>query len=330
MTARIIRRGLGHHHWRHEVWRVVLALAALLAAWLLLSSAAAAAPPVPLPSFPKNFDPAKFVENFLPTAAKNKATADRLAKVEITWDEEVALGQRLWNDLQQRFAAQKVTLTTRGREIHYLQKLISLIQPHLLQADRYRRLDIAIAKSDVPNACALPGGRLIVTRGMLDQAGCEAALVCVLGHELAHLDRGHLLRRVQQWKLAQSEFAQAPAEFSFDALASKFDLMQQLFRQPFGPDEELEADQDGITWAYRLGYDPRTVEQVYLAMENAGLTAPAFLPTFLRTHPLTADRREHLRTTYANLQAAQPNPRLYLGRQNLTRKITRQDQEFAE
>ena len=200
----------------------------------------------------------------------------------------------------------------------------------MAQAQRYRKLEIAVAKSDVPNAMALPGGRIVVTKGMLDSAGSESALVCVLGHELAHLDRGHLLRRMKQWKLAEVQLTRPPTDFSFDKMFDKFNLMQHLFRQPFGADEELEADDDGITWAYRLNYDPQTVQQVYLAMDRAGLGSPAFLPAFLRSHPLTADRLEHLRTSCARLQAAEPKEQLYVGRENLHRRTTRAEQEFAE
>jgi predicted Zn-dependent protease len=103
-----------------------------------------------------------------------------------------------------------------------------------------------------------------------------------------------------------------------------------LFLNALGPEEELQADRDGITWAYRAGYDPRTLDQVYTAMQEAGADQPAFLPAFIRTHPLTAERRENLRTTYAELQAGDPQPRLYLGRENLARRITRAQQLFAE
>jgi predicted Zn-dependent protease len=134
---------------------------------------------------------------------------------------------------------------------------------------------------------------------------------------------------MKQWKLAQDQFAKPITEPSLDKMFDKLSVMQQLFRQPFGPEEELEADRDGVTWAYHLGYDPRTVQQVYVAMEQAGLGAPAFLPAFLRSHPLTSDRAEKLRAAYAALQTAEPKARLYLGRENLKRRITRQQKEFA-
>jgi predicted Zn-dependent protease len=107
-------------------------------------------------------------------------------------------------------------------------------------------------------------------------------------------------------------------------------MMMGLFRRPFGPEEELEADRDGITWAYRAGYDPRALAGIYQALEAAGKDQPNFMPAFFRTHPLTAERRENLTQTYAELQAAEPKAKLYLGRENLARRLTRAQREFPE
>src|SRR4051812_18484329 len=245
----------------------------------LFTNAAADEPPItPFPvapggKMPADFDPQKFFDALFGKAAASAENDDLLAKVEISWAEESRMGRQLLDDLKERLAAQKKAIVDRGRDVQYVAQLAALIQPQMKQAERYSKLHIHVANWGSPNAYAVPGGHLIVAREMLDQAGCEAALVCVIGHELAHLDRGHLLRRAKQWKLAQDQFTR-PTEFSFDKMMSKFGQMQQLFRLPFNSDQEAEADRDGITWAYRAAYDPRAVEQVYDAMQAAGLAAP--------------------------------------------------------
>jgi predicted Zn-dependent protease len=337
MTARLIRRNSAHAHTHYSALRLLLAALALFVVWLIVISAAAGAEPPrftfpvdPGGKIPADFDPQKFFENFFGKAAGNVENDELLSKLEISWNEESRMGQQLLDDLKDRLAAQKKTIVERGRDVQYVAQLAALVQPQMKQAERYGKLHIHVANWGAPNAYALPGGHLIVAREMLEQAGCEAAIVCVIGHELAHLDRGHLLRRAKQWKLAQEQFARPPTEFSFDKMMSKFSQMQQLFRLPFNPEQEAEADRDGITWAYRAGYDPRAAEQVYDAMQAAGLGTSEFMPAFLRTHPLTAERRESLRATYAELQAAAPTEKLYLGRENLVRRITRTQREFAE
>ncbi len=332
MTARIIRQRPGRESWQRFFWRLLLVALALVAAWLLLARATAAQQPQvklqPLPPLTP-FDPEEFLDRLFGAGGELNDDA-RLAKVEVSWDEEQRLGQQGIEELEQRLAARKETLAERGRDVEYLQRLAGAIQPQMQQAARYRRLRLYVASLKTPEAYSLPGGRLIVSQGMLAAAGCEAALVGVLGHELSHLDRGHLLRRVRQWKLAQKQFSQPAAGFSPQRLASTVGTVQQLFRRPFGPEEELDADTDGITWTYRAGYDPQALSEVYAAFEKAGFDPPDGLPAFLRTHPPSAERRENLRATFAKLQTAEPNDMLYLGRENLARRLTRKQREFAD
>jgi len=337
MAARLIRLSSRREHWHLAPARLAIAALVLLAVWLIVISAAGGVEPprLPFPGFPggkmpADFDPQKFFEAFFGKGVGGVENEELLSKVEISWNEEARMGQQLLDDLKERLAAQKKTIVDRGRDVHYVSQLAALIQPQMNEAQRYGKLHIHVAQWGSPNAYALPGGHLIVAREMLDQAGSEAAMVCVIGHELSHLDRGHLLRRSKQWKLAQEQFTKPPTDFSFDKMMSKFGQMQELFRLPFNPEQEAEADRDGITWAYHAGYDPRAVEQVYEAMQAAGVVGSDFPPAFLRTHPLTAERRESLRATYAELQATAPREKLFLGRENLSRRIPRQQREFAE
>jgi predicted Zn-dependent protease len=280
--------------------------------------------------FPQDFAPDKFFEQFFGGGADLENDA-ALAEVEVTQDEEAKLGQQGVDDLKKRLAQKKIKLLDKGQEVQYLARLVELIRPQMQQAKRYPKLRVYLAELDDPDAYTLPGGHIFFSRGLLDAAGCEAALVCVAGHELAHLDRGHLLRRTKQWKLAQERMAKSSSgDFSFEKMMQMNSAMMQLFRRPFGPEEELEADRDGITWAYRAGYDPRALGAIYQAFDAAGKNPPEFMPAFFRTHPLTAERRENLTQTHADLQAAEPKAGLYLGRENLARRLTRAQREFAE
>lgn len=323
----VIRRQPAQESLAHWAWRYLVEFIALIVAWLVATSAAAGQQP----GNPLNqFDPDKFFQQLFGAAGGNLNDEAKLAKVEIPWDDEQRMGQQGYEELKQHLASKRAALVERGRDVEYLQKLAGLIQPQMQQAQRYRKLKVAVANLDIPEAYCLPGGRVFVTQGMLQACTCEAALMGVLGHELSHLDRGHLLRRMKQWKLAQEQFAQPAAGFTPDKLFSSLGTMQQLFRRPFGPQEELDADTDGITWTYRAGYDPRVLTEVYAAFEKAGFNQADFLPAFLRTHPPSAERNQNLRATFDKLQVAAPNDKLYLGRENLTRRLTRQQREFAE
>ena len=273
------------------------------------------------------FDPQKIFDQLFGETAK--FDDETLAKVEVTPAEEATLGKQGLDAAKQQFAARKVKLLTRGKDVEYLSRLVELVRPQMTNADRYPKLHVYLIDSDEPQAYSLPGGHVLFSRGLLSAAQCEAALVVTVGHELAHIDRGHLLRRTRQWKLAQESF-QPGESASPERLMQMLSLMPQLFQRPFGPEEELEADRDGITWAYRLGYDPRAVQLVFAALEAKGKNGQAGLPAFLRTHPDSAERRENLKQTCIKLAADEERDPLYVGRENLKRRLTRQQSEFME
>ena len=329
---------------RGHVWSTIMPRSLSLLVVLWLAAAAAAQNPQPrlnpnllrgIPGFPGGgdakpgelpFDPRTMFEQlFGPGAAVDD---EALAKVEISPAEEARLGEQALAELKRQLASRRAKLVHSGRDAEYLQRLVQLVRPQMTQAERYRKLHVYLAEVDDPGAYSFPGGHIVFTRGLIDAAQCEAALIVVAGHELAHLDRGHLLRRARQWKLAERSLRPDGGEPPPEKMFRAMNLMMQLFQRPFGPEEELEADRDGIAWAWRLGYDPRAVRLIYEALEPRG--PAALLPAFLRTHPLSAERQEHLGQTIADLAAAEPKAALYLGRENLARRLTRKQREFAE
>ena len=103
-----------------------------------------------------------------------------------------------------------------------------------------------------------------------------------------------------------------------------------LWARPFRPEDEAQADHDGAVWAYRAGYDPRELAQLFqrLARSRRGKTAD--VPGFLLTHPRNDDRRRAILAVYRELSRTEPQARLYVGRENLRRRVTKAQREFAE
>ncbi len=260
-----------------------------------------------------DFRPEQFFESFLNGPEVSEA---ELAKIKISAKEEQQIGAQQIEGLKQQLLTRKLKLQTRGREVAYLSTLVERLQPQMREHKRYAKIRILYVDDEQPQAYAFCDGQLLISAGLLDAAKTEAALVCVLGHELSHLDRGHLLRRAKQWKQLQDRRKDS-SDFSPARMLASFDAMHAVFRRPFGPAEELEADTDGMTWAYALGYDPRAVAGIYDAVEQPG---QKFLPAFLQSHPPSAERRENLQDTFKALQKARPVEDLYLGRENLQRR----------
>jgi predicted Zn-dependent protease len=271
------------------------------------------------------FDPQKMFDQLFGQGGE-AIDEEALAKVEISQEEEAKLGKQALEAFRQQLSAQKIELVTRGKDVEYLARLVELVRPRMNEAKRYRKLHVYWLETDDPAAYSFPGGHILFSRGLVEAARCEAGLVVTAGHELSHLDRGHLLRRTRQWKLAQQSLAGGKP--SPDKTFQMMSLMPRLFQRPFGPEEELDADRDGITWAYELGYDPRAVRLIFEAFDQKGNAD--VLPAFLRTHPLTAERHENLHRALADLAAADPKRSQYIGRENLRRRVTRDERRFPE
>jgi len=128
-----------------------------------------------------------------------------------------------------------------------------------------------------PNAFALPGGHIFVSRGLLALVNSEDELACVLGHEIIHAARRHSAR---QQAVARSLPGFVLPRSRAQTLAA------------YGRDMEREADELGQRLAAAVGYDPMGMATFMRRLdqrERLLIGAPRN-PTFFDTHPGTRER----------------------------------------
>lgn len=138
------------------------------------------------------------------------------------------------------------------------------------------------------NAFALPGGKMAVYSGILPVCQGEAGLAVVMGHEIGHVVAGHGTERMTS--SLGSELV-----ISFLNLGDYAQLAQlgseYLFQRPFGRLHESEADEIGLIYMARAGYDPREAPEFWKRMSAGSGGGP---PEFLSTHPSHETRIERL------------------------------------
>ncbi len=176
---------------------------------------------------------------------------------------------------------------------------------------------------------SFPGGTLLFFRGLLDFAGSEAALIGIVGHELSHLEHGHQLAMVRRLKYFEST-ATGEQGVRPERMFSAMRAMIEGFARPFRPEDESEADRDGAEWAYRAGYDPRQMAELFLKLHRRDGDQAAAAFAFFRTHPFHLDRYRAIQDQYAELRQSSPGKRLYVGRRNLKLRTSRSQREFDE
>ncbi len=295
---------------------------------VLVSSPSAAEPQKPpLGAMPFGDPESMFERMFGPPSRDEKAA---LAKIEVSVREERQMGQAALEAYLAALQGQKIQVVRRGKDLAYLRDLVSTIQALLANRRRYPTIQVLLADSPQVEARSFPGGSLVFFRGLLESAGSEAALVGIIGHELAHLDRGHVLDRARRVKLAQQTFSGRAGGLSWPEFFERGTTSLKVWTRPFQPEYELEADGDGARLAYRADYDPREMARLFLDLQNRPGGKGLPLPAFLQSHPAPGDRSKAVLDLYEELQRQQPKPRLYVGKENLRRRIPRRIERFRE
>jgi predicted Zn-dependent protease len=158
---------------------------------------------------------------------------------------------------------------------------------------------VTLVNSPQINAFCLPGGKIVVYTGILPVAGNEAGLATVIGHEVAHATARHGAQRVFQNSLMQTALAGAAYSLSDMDYQKRQAIMGLLGAGaqygvilPFGREHETEADEMGLIYMARAGYDPRESIAFWERMSRAGGDQP---PEFLSTHPSHGSRIENLK-----------------------------------
>jgi predicted Zn-dependent protease len=163
--------------------------------------------------------------------------------------------------------------------------------------------NFTLLNSRVINAFALPGGYVYISRQLLGLMNDEAELASVLGHEAGHaLDR-HTDKRQSQAKwgaIGQMVLMGVGAVAGIPQLGEAAQLFGQGYQMrllKYSRDQEYKADELGLRYMARSGYDPFGARDM-LASLGAQTSLEARLagqgseqvPDWARTHPNSIDR----------------------------------------
>ena len=250
---------------------------------------------------------------FAAGCATNPATGKREFSL-MGEQQEIAIGQQNDADVRREMGLY---------DDRALQEYVSSIGLRLAQTSERPGLPWHLSVVDVPaiNAFALPGGYIYITRGILPFLDNEAQLAGVLGHEIGHVTARHASQQYSRSTgaglgiLLGSIFV--PAVRPFGQLAES--SLGVLFLK-YGRDDELQADQLGVRYASRAGWDPSgipamltTLGRLDEATDNKGV------PNWLSTHPAPENRVQQVQA--AVREASMATARAGTDRNDYLRRI---------
>jgi predicted Zn-dependent protease len=217
--------------------------------------------------------------------------SSRLAGLVPVAEVEKAAKQQ-YHQLMQRAAAKRALAPAGDPQLERVRAVAQRLIPHATAWNPRVagwRWEVNLIRSSQINAFCMPGGKIAVFTGIVDQLRLtDDELGMVVGHEMAHALREHARER-----MAKNAATSLGANLLSHVLGLG-DVGQtlagygaQLLTLRFSRGDESEADLVGMEIAARAGYDPRAAISLWQKMGQAGKNAP---PEWLSTHPSGASR----------------------------------------
>jgi len=149
-----------------------------------------------------------------------------------------------------------------------------------------------VLDSDIANAFALPGGRIFVTRRLLELLDTQQQVAAVLAHEIGHVNARHIVdqleRAIGMQIILRAVSRAAGTEASTALAVSKVAL--KLTELRFSREQEYEADKLGIDYLVLAGMNPWAMVETLQKLLTLEQTAKPTIAELFRTHPHTAKR----------------------------------------
>ena len=206
------------------------------------------------------------------------------ARVPVSWEER--LGQA---------AVEQITASKRRCVDQDLQNAIELIVERLLEpqpATPYT-FRVTVVDDGTVNAFAVPGGQVVLLRGLVERTRTPEELAGVLAHELQHVLQRHATRLLLQHASTGLLLVAVSGDIT-GAMAYGIESARVLGTLRYSRHLESEADVEGLRMLLAADVDPRGMIAFFETMRAAERGTPATF-RYLTSHPLAAERVETLK-----------------------------------
>lgn len=229
--------------------------------------------------------------------ATNPVTGKREVQF-ISERSEIAIGQENYAPMRQ----------SEGGDFDVMPELTAYVdevgQKLAAVSDRKLPYEFVVLNNSVPNAWALPGGKIAVNRGLLTTLENESELAAVLGHEIVHAAARHGAKAQERGTLMQVGMVAAQIGMAVSDTNPQLGqlvlqgagLGAQLTMTKYGRDAELESDLHGMRYMQAAGYDPAaavSLQQkfVELSRQHGGASGnQGWLEGLFASHPPSEER----------------------------------------
>ena len=175
--------------------------------------------------------------------------------------------------------------------------------PRWNERARQWKWEVNLIGSKSINAFCMPGGKIALFTGLLDQLKLsDDEVAMVTGHEMAHALREHARERIAKTQGTGALLSLGAALFGLGGLGDMAaSVGTQLLSLKFSRDDEVEADLVGLELGARSGFNPHASASLWQKMGQASNRGDG--PAFLSTHPTGPDRQARLKENIPRVES---------------------------
>ncbi|WP_370980563.1 M48 family metalloprotease [Agaribacterium sp. ZY112] len=223
--------------------------------------------------------------------AVNPVTGEREVSL-VSHQEEISIGEQHYLSSQQQQGGVYLVDPELNRYVQEVGAKLAAVSDR-----KDLPYEFVVLDNDVPNAWALPGGKIAINRGLLVHLDDEAQLAAVMGHEIVHAAARHGAQKMTQQKMigagaAAATFAAGDSEYA-PLIGGGIMGGAALYQAHYGRSQELESDKYGMKYMVAAGYEPQAaVELQETFVKLSGGAKSDMFSALLASHPPSQERVE--------------------------------------
>jgi predicted Zn-dependent protease len=216
---------------------------------------------------------------------------------------DVEIGSQVYSETLAEMKQRGVPVNADAARVAQLKEMVRRIKSVSALPDL--PYEVALIQTNVVNAMAAPGGKIMVYEGLWDPkkglARDDDEIAAVIAHEIAHVNCRHSTEAMTRQMVPSLMFmggamiAQAKDRDDIAyALSGTFVLYNGIWVTRYSRKDEIEADSVGLMYMAKAGYDPRAALRIWeraSQQRNGGEGSSIF-----STHPSDSTRLQNLRT----------------------------------
>lgn len=161
-----------------------------------------------------------------------------------------------------------------------------------------------VVNSSEINAYALPGGKISITRGLINKFDNEDQLAFVLGHEVGHVAARHSAAHYTKGVVASIVVAGVGVALGGSEYRELGEMAAILggaiLLASYSRDQERQADSLGLEYITKAGYNPTAAADVQEILLSLQKREPNLVETLFASHPLSSERLQNVKDETAN------------------------------